>query len=226
VVALKIADGSVAWKTPRAVTVQRNFSFSTPLFIEVKGKTQAIIPGSGAVIAYDTENGREIWRFGYGEGYSVVPRPVHRDGILYVCSGFNRAAIHAVRVDGTGDVTATHQVWMDDKTVPKESSPILVDDLIYFNDDKGILSCLDAATGAEIYRERLDGQGGYSASPVFAGGHLFFHNGNGITTVVKPGRTFRKVAENKLDEFGLSSFAVVSDGFLVRTENHLIRIGE
>lgn len=226
IVALSTADGSVVWKTPRNVTVQRTFSFATPLLIEVNGKIQIISPASGAVIAYDPADGREIWRFRYGEGYSVVPRPLHRDGVIYVCSGFNRAILYAVKTDGTGDVTDTHLVWQDDKTVPKESSPILVGDEIYFNDDKGILSCLDAATGKEHYRERLDGQGGYSASPVFAGGHLYFHNGNGITTVVKPGKTFTKVAENQLGEYGLSSFAVVSDGFVIRTEGHLIRLGE
>lgn len=226
IVALSTADGSVVWKTPRNVTVQRTFSFATPLLIEVKGKIQIISPASGAVIAYDPADGQEIWRFRYGEGYSVVPRPLHREGVIYVCSGFNRAILYAVKTDGTGDVTDTHLVWQDDKTVPKESSPILVGDEIYFNDDKGILSCLDAATGKEHYRERLDGQGGYSASPVFAGGHLYFHNGNGITTVVKPGKTFTKVAENQLGEYGLSSFAVVSDGFVIRTEGHLIRLGE
>lgn len=226
VVALNLADGSVAWKTPRVVAVERTFSFSTPLLIEVKGKPQVVIPGSGAVMAYDPSNGKELWRFRYGDGFSVVPRPLYRDGVVYVCSGFMRAVIYAVKADGEGDVTDTHLLWKDDKTVPKESSPILVGDQIYFNDDKGILSCLDAATGEEIYRERLDGQGGYSASPVYAGGHLYFHNGNGITTVVKPGKTFAKVAENQLGEFGLSSFAVVSDGFVVRTENHLLRIGK
>lgn len=226
VVALNVADGSVAWKTPRGVEVQRTFSFATPLLIQVNGKTQLVAPGSGAVVAYDPADGKEIWRFRYGEGYSVVPRPLHRDGIIYVCSGFNRAVLYAVKADGTGDVTDTHLVWQDDKTVPKESSPILVDDLIYYNDDKGILSCLEAATGKELYRERLDGKGGYSASPVFAGGNLYFHNGDGVTTVVKPGRTFTRVAENRLGEFGLSSFAVLSDGFLARTEKSLVRIGK
>ncbi|MBP6784151.1 MAG: PQQ-binding-like beta-propeller repeat protein [Verrucomicrobiales bacterium] len=226
VVALNKEDGSVIWKTPRAVTVQRTFSFSTPLMIEVNGEKQAVIPGSGAVVSYNPATGAEIWRFRYAEGYSVVPRPLYRDGIIYVCSGFNRAILFAVKADGKGDVTDTHLVWQDDKAVPKESSPIIVDDLIYLNDDKGILNCFDAATGAEQYRERLDGKGGYSASPVYAGGHLFFHNGDGITTVIKPGKTFNKVAENAIGEFGLSSFAVVSDGFIVRTEGHLIRIGE
>lgn len=226
VVALRTSDGSVAWKTPRSVEVQRTFSFSTPLIIEAKGGFQAVVPGSGAVVAYDPEDGREIWRFRYGEGYSVVPRPLHRDGVVYVCSGFNRAVLYAVRTDGAGDVTDTHLVWSDDKAVPKESSPILVGDLIFLNDDKGVLSCFDAKTGEERYRERLDGRGGYSASPVYAAGNLFFHNGDGVTTVVKPSDTFEKVAENELGEPGLSSFAVISDGFVVRTEGHLVRIGK
>jgi len=225
VVALRAADGSVAWRTPRGIAAQRPFSFATPLVIAIKRGKQVVVPGSGAVVAYDPADGREIWRFRYGEGYSVVPRPLFRDGIVYVCSGFNRAVLYAVKADGAGDVTATHLVWQDDKTVPKESSPILVEDRIYFNDDKGILSCLEAATGKEIYRERLDGQGGYSASPVFAGGNLFFHSADGVTTVVKPGDAFTKVAENRLGEHGLSSFAVVSDGFVIRTDTSLLRIG-
>ncbi len=226
VVALNKDSGEVIWKTPRAVEVGRTFSFSTPLLIEVNGAAEAVIPGSGAVVAYDPADGKEIWRFRYADGYSVVPRPLYHEGKIYVCSGFNRAVLFAIKADGKGDVTDTHLVWKDDKAVPKESTPIIVDDLIYLNDDKGVLSCFVAATGEELYRERLDGQGGYSASPVYAGGHLFFHNGSGITTVVKPGRTFTKVAENSLGEPGLSSFAVVADGFIVRTEGHLIRIGE
>lgn len=226
VVALDKHNGNILWQVPRNVDVSRTFSFSTPLAIEVNGNPQIILPGSGAVIAYEPREGNEIWRFRYGEGYSVVPRPVYKDGVIYVCSGFNQASLFAVKVDGRGDVTDTNLVWTEQKTIPKESSPILVDDLLFLNDDKGVLTCFDAATGEVHYRERLDGKGGYSASPVYAGGHLFFHNGEGTTTVVKPGKTFKKVSENTLKEFGLSSFAVVNDGFIVRTEEHLWRIGE
>lgn len=226
VVALNKSDGSVAWKTPRNVEVQRTFSFSTPLLIEVAGSPQVVVPGSGAVVSYDPETGKEIWRCLYGEGYSVVPRPLYHNGKIYVCSGFNRASLLAIRADGKGDVTDTHIVWKNEKGIPRESSPIIVGNLLYINDDQGILSCFNAETGEELYRERLDGAGGYSSSPVYASGYLFFHNGEGITTVVKPGEKFEKVEENKLGEYGLSSFAVISDGFIVRTEEHLFRIGE
>lgn len=226
VVALDAKDGSIAWKSARNVVVSKTFSFSTPLLVSIQGKTQAIIPGSGAVISYDPDTGREIWRFRYGEGFSVVPRPVFQDGIVYVCSGFARAVLYAIRTDGQGDVTDTHLAWKEEKRVPRESSPILVSKLIFFNDDKGILSCLDAETGAVHYQERLDGRGGYSSSPVYANSHLYFHNGDGVTTVIRPDKTFQKIAENELGEYGLSSFAVIADGFIFRTENHLLRIGK
>jgi len=226
VVALSTADGSVLWRRPREVEVSRPFSFATPLLVEVAGETQVVLPGSGAVIAYRPEDGSEIWRCRYGEGYSVVPRPLYHEGMVYVCSGFGRAILHAIRADGQGDVTDTHLVWTADRSIPRESSPIIVDGILYINDDMGVLSAFDAKTGAEYYRERLDGQGGYSSSPVYASGHLFFHNGDGITSVVKPGERFELVSENHLGEPGLSSFAVVRDGFVVRTEGHLLRIGE
>ncbi|MCB1086887.1 MAG: PQQ-like beta-propeller repeat protein, partial [Verrucomicrobiae bacterium] len=111
IVALNKATGEVAWKSDRQVETKRPFSFSTPLAIEVNGKTQVISPASGAVIAYDPDNGQEIWRCGYGEGYSVVPRPVYAHGLVYVCSGFNQATLFAIRPDGKGDVTNTHIVW-------------------------------------------------------------------------------------------------------------------
>lgn len=228
VVALNQADGKIAWETPRNVEVSRTFSFATPLAIEVAGSTQVVVPGSGAVIAYDPEDGSEIWRFLYGEGYSVVPRPLYFDGKIYVCSGFNRAILYAVRVDpdAEGDITESHLEWKVEKAIPKESSPIIVNDLLFVNDDKGILSCIDPFTGEVHFSERLNPEGGYSSSPVFASGHLFFHNGEGITTVVKPSTNFEKVAENDLGEYGLSSFGVVSDGFVVRTDGALIRIGK
>ena len=141
-------------------------------------------------------------------------------------SGFNKAVLYAVKADGKGDVTDTHLAWKRDKAVAKESSFIVVDGLFYMVDTKGILTCLDAMTGAQHYQDRINGKGGYSASPIYANSNLYFHNGGGITTVLKPGKTFQKVAENNIGEFGLSTFAVIKDGFIARTESSLLRIGK
>lgn len=225
VVALDKASGEIAWKTPRGVEVKRTFSFSTPLAIEVNGRTQVVSPGSGAVISYDPESGREIWRCGYDEGYSVVPRPVFAHGLIYVCSGFNRAILYAVRPDGQGDVTKTHIAWEYSKAVPKESSILVVDDLVILNDDKGVASCLDAKTGEVQWQERL-APGGYSASPIYADGLVYFQNENGVGTVVRPGKTFDKVAENDIGESGLSSYGVGDGALFIRTDTRLFRIDD
>lgn len=225
-IALNKSDGTVAWQTPRNIEVRKSFSFCTPLLIEVNGKQQIISPCSGAVVSYHPETGEEIWRCRWGEGYSVTPRPVFAHGLIFASSGFDRANVYAIKPDGKGDVTETHLVWKHSKMVPRESSFIIVGDEFYMNDDKGILTCLDAKTGEQHYVERISPEGNYSASPVYASGHLFFTNENAITTVVKPGKTFNKVAENRIDEYGLSSFAIIKDGFLHRTEKHLFRIGK
>ncbi len=226
IVALNKADGSVAWKTPRQVEVKKTFSFCTPLLIEAGGQTQIISPCSGGVIAYAPEDGAELWRCRWGEGYSVTPRPIYHHGLIYASSGFDRATAYAIRPGESGDITDTHIEWTYTKTVPRESSFIIVGDEFYMNDDKGVLTCLDAKTGDVHYVERLSPEGGYSAAPVYASGHLFFTNGEGVTTVVKPGTTFEKISENRLDQYGLSSLCVLSDGFLHRTETQLIRIGK
>lgn len=224
-IALDKTTGSVAWKTARNVEVKNKFSFATPLAIEVDGKTQIISPASGAVIAYDPTNGKEIWRVRYGEGYSVVPRPIFADGLLYVCSGFNKAIVYAIKPGGSGDLTDSNIVWTYDKQVPKESTPIVVDGILYMNADSSIATALDAKTGEEIWQTRI-AKGSYSASPVYAGGHIYFQNEDGVTTVIEPGREFKQVAENDIGEHGLSSFAVTDGAIYIRTDSELVRIGK
>jgi len=224
-IALDKATGAVAWQTPRGVEVERTFSFATPLAIEIDGETQVISPASGAVIAYDPDDGSEIWRAHYGEGYSVVPRPIFAEGLLFVCSGFNRASLFAIKPGGEGDVTDSHIVWSSDRQVPKESTPIVVDGILYMNADTGVATALDAATGEELWQERI-APGNYSASPVYAGGHIYFQNEDGVTTVIKPGKDLEVVATNEIGERGLSSFAVTDGAIYIRTEEHLHRIGK
>ncbi|MCF6311623.1 MAG: PQQ-binding-like beta-propeller repeat protein [Verrucomicrobiales bacterium] len=225
IIALDKNTGKTVWKTPRAVEVSRHFSFTTPLLIEVNGQRQLISPASGAVIAYDPSNGKEIWRCGYGEGYSVVARPLYANGLIYVSTGFNKAKLMAIRAEGKGDVTKTHIAWEYEKAVPKESSPIIVDDYLYMNDDKGLATCLDAKTGKLIWEGRLTKKN-YSAAPIYAGGLIYFHDGEGMTTVIKPGKKLDIVARNDIGEHGLSSFAVTDGALFIRTDSALFRIGK
>ncbi len=223
VIALDAANGEVRWKTPRGIEVKRFFSFCTPLVIEVKGKKQIVLPGSGAVVAYDPADGHEIWRARYGEGYSVIPRPVFANGLLYIGTGYDRPWIYAVRADGTGDVTDTHVAWKLSKGAPNTPSLLAVGDALYAVSDAGIASCLDGKTGEVRWSERLGGD--FSASPVFAAGRLYFQNEAGMGFVLDPGNTFQVLAKNDLGERTLASYAVDEGTFYIRTASRLFKIG-
>lgn len=225
IIALDKATGEVAWKTERNVEdIPKYFSFSTPLLIEVDGKTQLISAGSGVVMAVDPSDGKEIWRAGYGKGYSVVPRPIFANGLVYVCTGYDRATLIAVRPDGEGDVTDSHIAFTIDRNVPLNPSLLSVDTSIYMISDNGILTCLDGLTGEVVWRERVGGN--FSSSLLYADGVIYLLDEAGKSAVVKPGDEYEAVAENDLAERALSSLGVIDNDILLRTEKALYRIAD
>ena len=225
VVALDRNSGKILWKTPRPANSGRGFSFSTPLIIEVGGKSQVISSGSDHVVSYDLEKGDELWRFNYPNGYSVVPRPVFGHGLVYVCSGFGSQKIWAIRPDGTGDVTKTHLAWERVRSVPLNPSPLLAGDELYTVSDDGIASCLDAKTGEQHWQKRLAGH--FSASPLLAGGKIYFTNEDGETFILQSGTEEHEIlGPNPLGDRTLASFAVSDGSIFIRTWKGLWRVGE
>jgi outer membrane protein assembly factor BamB len=224
IVALDKETGSVIWNLKRETEAKRKFTFSTPLLITVNGQRQLISQASGAVIAYDPQDGREIWRVRYGEGYSVVPRPVFGHGLLFIATGFDKPTVMAIRPDGKGDVTDTHVAWTLTKGAPLTPSPLLVGEELYLVADVGVASCLDAKTGTVHWSERVGGN--YSASPLYADGKIYLQSEQGNGVVLKPGKTFQTVSTNVLGERTLASYAVDDNALFIRTESSLYRIGK
>lgn len=224
VAALDRHSGKVVWRQDRNTHAKKNFSFSTPQIITTGGQVQIISPGSGFVAAYAPADGREIWKVQYGEGYSVVPRPVFDGERLYLSSGFDAASALAVRPAGaTGDVSETHVDWTVKKGAPHTPSMVLSDGLLFMVSDAGIATCSDAKTGEPVWSERIPGN--YSASPVLAEGRIYFLNEAGLATVIRASRTFEVLATNDLGEKTLASPTPDSGTLYVRTETKLYRIG-
>jgi outer membrane protein assembly factor BamB len=223
VAALDAKTGALRWKTPRNSPAKKQFSFSTPLAITVDGATQIVSVGSGFVAGYDPREGREVWRVSYGEGYSVVPRPVFAHGLVFVASGFEQPELYAIKPDGAeGDVTETHVAWTHRKGAPHTASMLVLGDELYFASDAGIATCVNARTGEVHWSERLGG--GFSASPVAAEGRIYFQNETGIGYVVKAAQQFELLATNDLGERTLASYAVTDGALFVRSETHLWKI--
>ena len=222
IAALDKATGKVVWKVKRETQAQKKFSFCTPLLITVNGQRQIISPGSGFVSALDPKDGHEIWRVRYGEGYSVVPRPVFGQGLVFISTGFNTANILAIRPDGQGDVTDTHIAWRVTKGAPLTPSMLVAGEELYAVSDNGLASCFEAKTGKVLWQELVEGK--YSASPLAADGRLYLQNEKGSGTVLKLGQTFTTLATNLLAERTLASYAVYDGALFIRTAENLYRI--
>ena len=226
VVALNKNTGKVVWKKSRSETKQaRKFSFSTPTFINMGGRSQIISPASGAVFSYDSKTGEELWSVDYG-GWSVIPKPGVYKNMIYVGTGYERAHLLGIRVDekSKGNVTESHVEWEITKRAPNTPSFMIVDDLLYFISDGGIATCVEPMTGEIIWQERTAGP--ISASPVHFDGKIYFLDEQGKTTVIKAGRKFEVIAENKIGERTLASFGISEGAIYIRSEKNLFRIGE
>lgn len=218
VVALDKLTGKVRWKKSRAGYQ----AYTTPLVVRLAGGGQVISPGAYRAIAYEPSTGKEIWQVRYGEGFSNVPRPVYGNGLVFICTGFQEPSMLAVRVDGHGDVTKTHVAWSLKRGVPLTPSPLLVGDELYMINDGGIATCVDAKTGTEFWRARIEGN--ISASPIYADGRIYFLSEEGLTVVIAPGKKFEVLTRNQLDGETLASMAVSGGSIFVRSRTHLYRV--
>jgi outer membrane protein assembly factor BamB len=224
VVGLEKATGDIRWKVERNANAVKGFSFCTPLVIEVNGRTLAVSPGSSAVVAYDPATGDEVWRARYGEGYSVVPRPVYAGGLVYVCTGYGRPLLLAIDPTGTGDVTDTHIKWQTDEAAPNNPSVLVVGERLYMVSDGGVASCLNAQTGEKVWRERLGGN--FSASPLYVDGRIYFQDEDGTSIVVQAGPEFVELARSTWGDGGrtFASYAVADGALFLRSETHVYRV--
>jgi outer membrane protein assembly factor BamB len=218
VVALDKLTGKVRWRKYR----QGAQAYTTPLVVRLPAGDQVISPGAFRAIAYDPRTGRELWQVRYGDGFSNVPRPVYGDGLVFICTGFHQPSVLAVRLDGRGDVTKSHIAWTQKRGAPLTPSPLLVGDELYMVSDNGIASCVDAKTGAELWRTRLGGN--HSASPIYADGRIYFLSEEGQSVVIAPGKQFKTLATNQLDGPTLASMAVSNGSIFVRSQTHLYRL--
>lgn len=216
-VALDKKTGDVRWKSEHP----GQQAYSTPLVIEVDGQPQLITSGGDNLIAYAPRDGRELWRCRHG-GHSVIPRPVYDNGLLYFCTGYWSPLLMAVRTGGSGDITDSHVAFTAKRAIPHTPSPLVAAGRLYMISDQGVLTCLDATSGKEIWKQRLGGT--FSASPTLADGKLYLVNENGTTFVVAPGNKYKLLAENHLDGRTFASPAFVGRSIYLRSDTHLYRI--
>ncbi|MBM3834628.1 MAG: quinonprotein alcohol dehydrogenase [Verrucomicrobia bacterium] len=216
-------------------------SYATPHVAMFGGKPVLLSSGAKAHYAYEPLTGTELWRVEERSCHSAASRPVIGHGLFFIPAGFSKGLLLAIqppegqpgghsvidlsKATGPDPVVRRDQVrlaWKSTRNAPNKPSVSLIGDLLFMIDDGGIASCLEAKTGAEVWRERVGGN--YSASPVDADGKIYFFSEEGKGAVIAADRQFKVLAENKLDDGFMASPAIAGKALFLRTKTHLYRI--
>lgn len=223
-VAFDKATGTEVW---RADGMER--SWNTPLLVPLAdGRTELVVSIQGYLLGFDPATGERLWRC-EGIPTYVCPSAVAHDAVVYATGGRGKQFMIAVRAGGRGDVTQTHQLWRAGKG-SNVSSPVYHDGYIYcVNDSRGIAYCFDATDGRIVYQERLRPRPRFMyASPVLAGGKLYYVSQDRGTYVVAARPEFELLARNTFGEGSSRTNAspAVDDGqLLIRDDRFLYCVG-
>ncbi len=224
VVSLGKADGEPRWRIERP---NKTRSYCAPLIVEAAGKMQMVMSGSKCVASYDPDTGKPWWIID-GPTEQFVSSLVFLDNTFFLTAGFPTYHYLGIRPDGAGNVTDTHVAWHHQVKNAREGayvpSPIAYSKWFFAVSDDGILNCFEARGGEWKWKKQLGKH--HSASPVLAGGHLYFTADNGDTYVLKAAEAFELVGVNPLGEEVFSSPAVADGQIFIRGDKHLFCIGK
>jgi queuosine biosynthesis protein QueC len=224
IAAFDTRTGTERWRQKR----DEPTGWSTPLIVDVAGKPQVVVNATGKIRAYDLTGGSEVWSCS-GMTANAIPTPVAANGVLFATSGFRGAALMAIRLGRSGDLSEGDAVvWKHAKNTPYVPSPLYVDDRIYlYSGNNAMLSVFDAKSGQVLIdAQRVPGMNGVYASPVAAAGRVYLLGRDGATVVLKRADQFEVLATNKLEDSFDASPAIVGKQLFLRGHENLYCISE
>lgn len=236
VIALDAKTGNQIWLHLRKTdgVAENKHSYASPTIYRDNNREFLITHGADYVIGHSLDDGSEMWRCGgfnpkgpnYNRFLRLVASPGCGDGII-VAPTAKRGAVLGLKVDIEGDVTSNQDAyhWKMKQGTPDVSTPLIYEGLVYLAGEKGDLSCVDAESGQQYYRERLSADK-QRATPVAADGKIYLAGRRGTVYVVRAGKEFEVLAKNELGEEMTASPAISNGRIFIRTFDALYAFGK
>jgi outer membrane protein assembly factor BamB len=215
--AINGATGEVAWLVEKRPVPN---SWASPIIIRHRDKAQLITLGAPWVIAYDPDNGQELWRAECLFG-DIGPSPVYADGLVYVVN--EGADLVAIRPDGEGDVTKTHIVFKAGDYLPDTVSPVTDGRILVLV--KGItVMVFDAKTGEKLWEHEFEQV--FQSSPTLVGERIYLMDEKGNMVIFQASRDgYREIGKAAIGEPSNTSPAFLDGRIYIRGEKHMFCIG-
>jgi len=198
-------------------------AYTTPILVDVDGRTELIVMGANHLDAYDPATGQPLWFLPKLVGGRTVTGPTASKGIVYVTRGM-RGTLLAVKLGRPDGPTPADIVWKHSQGTPDTPCPVVWGEVLFTVTDNGIARAFDALTGKLYWTERLKGD--YKASPLAAESRIYFLNTDGLCTVVSASPRYELLAENKLPDTTLASPAASGGHLYIRGRETLYCLGE
>jgi outer membrane protein assembly factor BamB len=207
---LDVTTGKDVWKVERTT-----ISWSSPICVDTGGRYELILTDGKAVTSYNPKTGAKLWGEECLSG-DMGPSAAFADGMVFVANDYAIAA--GIRLGVAG-----HEiVWEYDEVLPDTASPVASGGYVFIAASYGVISCLNARTGALHWEQEYDD--GFYASPIVVGDSVYAIDLQGVTHIFKAARQYTPVAEPALGETSAATPAVVDGRLYLRGEKHLFCI--
>lgn len=221
VVAIDTATGRQRWQLDREPA---KADYSTPLVIDRDDGSAIVIltSMSHGVTAVDGATGRVLWEERCLPK-RAVSSPILAGDLVIGTSGDGGGdnALVAVRPpkgQGKPEVVYT----LDRSMAPYVPTPLHVDGLVYLWNDRGVVTCIRAATGETVWRGRVGGT--YYASPIVVGQTVRNISVDGEAVTIRAGETFEVLGRTDLGDLCRATPAVVGGRMVFRTMGRLMAL--
>jgi outer membrane protein assembly factor BamB/HEAT repeat protein len=241
-IAVNKHSGDVVWRAIGPGEQVLHGQWSSPVAANVNGRMLVLFGGGdGWLRAYDAASGHEVWRFdgnpkdarwlprpGVLSRSSIIASPVFADGRVFVAMGQSPghgdgpSLIHAIGANGQGDVTESRLLWTSRDVGRVVGTPIVKDGLLYVGDLGGTVHCLDAATGALVWKHETNEA--IWGCLLLAADRLYVGNIYGSMSVLRAGRRKELLAQIEMDSPLYSRPALIGDALYLATAHRLYLI--